>query len=202
MMRFLPVLVGVAAVTASSLDSGRLSGRWSNLEDLPAAGERLNQVKAEIVDWRSEERELDPRQLKVGGVAHSVSRLYVNRKTREQVQMLLICVRPQPISVHEPDVCYAGAGYGRIGELSKITVNEDEFKVGNFAKGGTNPDALRILWGWSTDGHFAAPDNPRRAFGRSSNALFKLYIIRHTGRQEDASTKDPALAFLDVLLPE
>jgi hypothetical protein len=202
MMRFVPVLVGAAVVAASAVDTGWQSGRWSKLEDLSVAAERLQHVKTDIGDWRSENRELDAKMLKKAGVEGNVSRLYVNRKTGARVQMLLICGRPGPISVHEPDVCYTSAGYERIGELQKVTVGNNEFKAGKYEKGLPQPDALRILWGWTVDGNWSAPDNPRWAFGRGTNSLFKLYVIRQSGLDEGADSKDSSIEFLEVLLPE
>jgi hypothetical protein len=202
MMRFLPVLVGVAAVTASAVDSGRSTGRWGRSEDLAVVAERVHLLKPELGEWKSEPRELDARQLEVAGVKEYSSRVYTNRKTGSTVQMLLICGAPGPISVHEPSVCYAGAGYGQSGDLQKVAAGNDEFKAGKFIKGPPKPDALRILWAWSTDGRFQIPDNPRRAFGRNTPALFKLYVIRQVGPEDGNGKKDSSEEFLEVLLPE
>jgi Protein of unknown function (DUF3485) len=202
MMRLLPLLIGVAAVTGSAIDSGRQAGRWGKSDDLPVVAERLKQFKADLGDWRSEPRELDARQMEVAGVASYVSRLYVNRKNGEKLQMLLICGRPGPISVHEPDVCYTNAGYVRTRDLDKVAMGDNEFKAGTFEKGPPQPDSLRIVWGWTTDGQWKAPTNPRQAFGRDTSALLKLYIIRQTGPDDGTAAKEPATEFLSVLIPE
>jgi hypothetical protein len=202
MMRFLPVLVGVAAVAASAIDSGRSTNRWGNSADLDAIAERVTLVKPELGDWTSEPHELDARQLKVAGVTNYISRHYTNRKTGAAMQVLLICGLPGPISVHEPTVCYTSAGFAQAGPIERVAVGPDEFKAGRFVKGSPNPDSLRILWAWTTDGRFQIPDNPRWAFGRGTPALFKLYVIRHTGPHEGADKKDPSVEFLDVFLPE
>jgi hypothetical protein len=201
MLRYLPLLVGVAAVSASALDSGRQSGRWGKSDQLATVAERLHCLSPEIGDWQSEPVKLDARQLQVAGVVSHESRLFKNRKTGARVQMLLICGSPGPISVHEPNVCYTSAGYGQSGELTKQAVGDDVFKVGRFVKGPPNADILRIMWGWTTDGRWLAPDNPRRTFGRGTSALMKLYLIRQVGPDE-GSGNDPAEAFLADLLPE
>jgi hypothetical protein len=202
MMRFVPLLIGIAAVAASAYDSGRVSGRWHKSDDVSVVARKLQQVPAEIGDWRSEERTIDAHQLEIAGVVGYVSRLYVNRKTGERVQLLLICGRPQPISVHTPDVCYAGAGYAQEKDLQKLSVAGDAFKEGKFVKGPPQPDSLRIAWAWSTDGQWSAPDSPRQTFGRGINALFKLYVLRQLGPTDAASTADPIADFLEVMLPE
>jgi hypothetical protein len=203
MTRFLPLLVGVAAVVASAFDSGRQTGRWGQSSDLKAAADRVALVKESFGDWNSTPRQLDARQLKVAGVVGYISRLYVNPATGAKTQVLLICGRPGQIAVHEPDICYGAAGYGRVGELSKLKVGDDEFKVGKFVKGPPNPDALRIVWGWTTgDGKWLAPDNPRGSFGRNTGALYKVYVIRQSEAADADAVEDPALPFLNELLPE
>lgn len=203
MTRFLPLLVGVAAVVASAFDSGRQSGRWGQSAELKLAAEHVGQVKEQIGEWKSTPRKLDARQLQVAGVVGHVSRLYENPATRAHAQVLLICGRPGQISVHEPDVCYGAAGYGRIGELSKVKVGDDEFKVGRFVKGPPHPDALRILWAWTTgDGHWTVPDNPRADFGRNTTPLYKLYVIRQAEAGDADAQEEPLADFLKELLPE
>jgi hypothetical protein len=201
MFRFLPLLIGVAVVTASAVDSGRQSGRWGKADNLAEVSERLHKLSPQIGDWGSEPVELSARQLKSAGVVAHESRLYKNRKTGARVQMLLICGSPGPISKHEPTVCYTSAGYGQSGDLSKQAAGDDIFKVGKFVKGPPNADILRILWGWTTDGRWLAPDNPRLAFGRGTGALMKLYLIQQVG-PDDGATDAAAEAFLDDLLPE
>lgn len=202
MFRSLPLLVGIAAVAAAAFDSGRHSGRWGTSEEMTVVAERLHNVKSEIGDWRSEPEKLDARQLEVAGVESYESRLYVNRKTGARVRILLICGRPGPISVHEPTICYTSAGYGQSGGIEKLALGDDVFKVGKFVKGAPDPDSLRILWAWTTDGRWTAPDNPRRTFGRGTDALMKLYVIRQLGPEDATATQDSAEALLGDLLPE
>jgi hypothetical protein len=202
MLRILPLIIGVAVVAASAYDSGRTSGRWQKSDDVNIVAERLNQVPIQVGDWRAEERPVNAHQLEIAGVVGHVSRMYVNRKTGERVQVLLICGRPQPISVHTPDVCYTSAGYVQEKDLEKLSIGNDVFKVGKFVKGPPNPDSLRIAWAWSTDGDWKAPDSPRHAFGRGISGLFKLYVLRSVGHDESASGKDSITDFLETMLPE
>jgi hypothetical protein len=201
MMRVLTLLAGAAAVAAPALYAGRLTGRWGRSGSLEAAAARVTQVRPELGDWRGRDAALDKRQLEVGGIESYLSRSYVNRATGAEVQVLLICGRPGAISVHTPDVCYAGAGYVQGGQTEKIKVGDDEFKLGKFAKAAPVPDPLRILWAWSpADGRWQAPDSPRQAFARG-DALYKLYVIRRTG--DDGPEADAAATgLLRALLPE
>jgi len=200
-MRFIPLLIGVAAVAASAYDSGRQSGRWQKLTGVDTVAERLKNVPSQVGDWRADERTMDPHELEVAGVVQYVSRLYTNRKTGDRVQILLICGRPGPIAAHPPEVCYASAGYVPEKQAERVAIGSDEFKAGKFVKSKPRNDALKILWAWSTDGDWKAPDYPRQAFGRSTTALFKLYVIRQVPSDEAAGSKDPSVEFLDVMLP-
>jgi hypothetical protein len=103
MTRFLPLLVGVAAVVASAFDSGKQTDRRGPSGDVKAASERVAHVKESFGDWQSVSQELTARQRKIAGVAGYISRLYTNRTTRAQFSVLLICGRPGPISVHTPE---------------------------------------------------------------------------------------------------
>jgi hypothetical protein len=203
MTRFLPLLIGVAAVAASAVDSGRQAGRWGQSEDqLRLLTEHIQLLRPELGDWQSEARPVDARQLEVAQFAGYLSRSYVNRKSGQRVSVLLSCGRAGPIAVHEPDVCYTHAGFAQAGKVEKIRIGDDEFKAGRFEKGPPQPDGLRILWAWSTGGRWLAPDRPRQAFGRGTSALAKLYVLRQTGPDEGIGGADACEQFLSLLLPE
>jgi len=202
MLRFLPILAGFAVVTVSAIDYGRQTGRWHQEDNLSAIKARLEQLPSELGDWRSQSATLDARQMEVARIDGYLLRNYVNRKTGDELQMLLVCGQPGPIAAHTPDVCYAGAGYIQKGKLEKKKVDGNEFVVGNFAKGPPLPDPLCIWWAWSADGHWMAPDYPRLAFGRNTSALCKLYVVRRITPGHEAAVEDSTEDFLRVMLPE
>jgi hypothetical protein len=152
--------------------------------------------------WEGRALEIDAAQLAQAEVVGHCSRRYVNHRTGQEVTILLICGQHGPISVHTPDICYAGAGYAMHGapELHRAGSGA-EFHTARFAKTGANPDPLRIFWAWSDGGPLAAPENPRLAFARAG-ALYKLYVIRRMGSIEEPLDTDPCLDFLKALLPE
>src|SRR5271165_76888 len=122
MMRVLPILSGAVVVIVCGVDYGRHTGRWGTLDGLEAAAARPARVRAEVGDWRSSQTELDAAQLEIAGVAGYTSRKFIHRTTGAEIDVLLICGRPGPMSVHTPDVCYASAGYVQNGpiDLKKI----------------------------------------------------------------------------------
>lgn len=81
-----------------------------------------------------------------------------------------------------------------------------EVKANRFdAPAGSGAEALGILWGWTTDGRWQAPENARVAFGREP-ALYKLYLVHPLTQPGDKPAgqpaTDPVLAeFAKVFLP-
>src|SRR3954451_18636542 len=111
MPRTLPIATALALVIAAGIVHGRWTLRWSKSHAVEAAVARLEGVPTAVGDWNGQELALDPRQLTMAEIAGHVTRRYVNRRSGAAVTVLLVCGRPGPISVHTPDICYAGAGY-------------------------------------------------------------------------------------------
>jgi hypothetical protein len=130
-----------------------------------------------------------------------VHRRYVHRRTGQAVDLLLVCGRAGPTSVHTPDVCYRGSGYDEVGEATRYAApGGGAFWVRRFQKPGPAPAPLRVIYGWNATGAWEAPDSPRTAFaGRA--ALYKLYVIREMARTDEPLEEDPAVDFLRAALP-
>src|SRR5262249_42479481 len=130
-----------------------------------------------------------------------LARRYVNRRTGDEVSVLILCGRPGPIALHPPALCYQGSGYS-------IVSGPDPFPAGaagslqtvRMSKEGHSPDQLRIFWGWSDGGAFAVPANPRMAYA-GAGFLYKLYVVRRLTGVEGSLRDDPAAAFVRELLP-
>ncbi len=205
MYRAMLLLLMAALVVGAGLWHGILSDRWGQSDELTEAVRRLENLKANIGEWDSTALELDPRQLREAEILGYVSRRYVNRISGEQVGMLLIYGRLQPVSVHNPEICFQGAGYvmdkRRLQSIRGALPGQiPEFWSARFTKDPA-PEPLHILWAWSHDGHWLAPEHPRWHFYRAK-ALYKLYLIRQ-GKALDATPIDSTLlAFVRALLPE
>lgn len=206
MYRFFLLLVAVAIVALAGWWHGQQTARWGESDELNQAAKRIDRIKTAIGDWDSRSREIDARQVKVAEIINYASRTYTNRKTGQQVDMLLLCGRPGPISVHTPDACYQGAGYV-MGQLVPQSINgipgftrPPEFWSARFTK-EPGPQMLGILWAWSDGGRWQAPDHPRFVFYRSKY-LYKLYVIRAESSPDDPLVDETTRAFLQELLPE
>jgi hypothetical protein len=205
MLRLLSILAAAAILIASGVVHGLRTDRWGLDPDLEAAAARLDKVADNVGEWHSRPTEMDRRQLKQAEVTAHISRNYVNDRTGASVGVLIVCGRSGPISLHTPDVCYRGQGYVP-GKEDKYEVQvgdvPEEMWVAQFDKPAAPTfDALRIYWGWTTDGIVKAPKEPRVAFN-DQKVLYKVYVIRKLNSPEETAEKDPSREFLAQFLPE
>ncbi|MBP3960690.1 exosortase-associated EpsI family protein [Gemmata sp. G18] len=186
---------------------GVQTDRWRPSGELQNALARLERVPPVCGDWRGEDISYEAGDMARAGIKGCVYRSYRNARTRETVSILLVCGRGGPISVHTPDVCYAGAGYKQLTDTPTKDVEWGEsqkgtFRVARFGKAGVVPTQLEIYWGWSRDGHvWDAPTNPRLSLARLP-AVYKIYVVR----QFVAGTRDESAEscrdFLRQALPD
>jgi len=197
-------VITVLVLVIAGVWNGLLSDRWGDSTDLTAAVKRLEQVRPALGEWVGRPAPIDTRALQLTEVSSYLSRSYLHRGTGEVVNILILCGRPGPVSVHTPDVCYLGAGY-KMGPRAVETWTDvvpgiqAEFWSARFSK-PRDPIPLHISWAWSDGGEWHAPQFPRLAF-INSRVLYKLYVIRPI-RSGTATTDEGLRAFLKELLPE
>jgi hypothetical protein len=160
-----------------------------------------------IGDWHARSDELDEAVLTRAGADGYFLRHYENLDGKK-ITVLLMCGRPGPIALHEPDVCYRGAGYYQNGPIAVWPQKYDsgstsaEFKRGNFSKDdATDVTSVRIEWSWNAGGKWLVPSNPRVAFARSS-VLYKLYIVQSETPSSEQAGEDACKEFLEQMLPK
>jgi hypothetical protein len=206
-MKIIPVTVALTILLLSGVAHGLKTGRWWESHELPAAVARLDHVPREAGDWSGQDVAADPRQLAIAGAVGYVSRRYEDRSTGRSVAFLLLCGRPGPLSVHTPEVCYAGAGCQPIGEPAKRIVRPTdggppgEFWAHTFLKGNAaESQKLRVLYSWNPRNGWAAADYPRLSFA-TAESLYKLYVVSEIDDEEVVSGKDACQEFLKAFLP-
>jgi hypothetical protein len=199
----------IPAVALILITSGLVQGyrihRWGPPRDLRAAGDRLATVPAVIGDWESTTDTIDPRQLEVAEATAHLARCYVNRRTGDEVHVLILCGRPGPVALHPPTLCYQGAGYSVPKKPDPFTVEDSAGPVGTLqtvqmVKEGLSPEPLRVFWAWSNGGAFSTPDDPRMTYIQAG-FLYKLYVVRRLSRIDEPLQDDPATGFVRELLP-
>ncbi len=207
MTRTIPFLVASLFTVLCGFAHGLRTDRWVVSRELQDAAARLAKVPAAFGDWEGLDQKIDGRELEAAGIVGYVMRRYENRRNGAALTVLLVCGRPGRISVHTPDVCYAGAGYVAAQSPERLPLNPGptrptaEVMWADFVKEKASvPAQLRIFWAWSTGGPWKAPENPRLAHA-SHRALYKIYTIRETAGPAGPVDGDPGVAFLKEFLP-
>jgi hypothetical protein len=205
-VRYLPTIIVFAVVLAGGLVSGLWTGRWGSSADLDGLDARLAAVPATVGGWTGRELEMSPQERSVAQANGVLFRRYVDSRTGRAVTLMVVAGRPGPISLHPPEVCFRGAGYEQVGTQSHLDVAGPaggQFWAGRFQKSAAASDVVRVIYGWTATGGWAAPEpqNARFVFARSP-VLFKMYAVRELTRPDEPLEGDPAVEFMRGLLPQ
>jgi Protein of unknown function (DUF3485) len=204
MTRLLPIATAVVVLIAGGVVHGLWTDRWAVQPDAAAAAARMDALPLTIGDWEGEALPVSTRELQ--GLAGYVARRYVNRGTGDAVTLALMCGRPRVVSIHTPDVCYAGSGY-EVAEpvrFGPTGLSEPaEFWTTDMVRTRAAEQArLRVFYAWNATEGWKAPDTPRVTFA-GSPMLYKLYLLRDLPAGGNAPlADDPCLDFFKVLQPE
>jgi hypothetical protein len=205
MIRTLPLLAGLAVVILTGLVHGCWTQRWQPSQALTDAVARLERVPLRIGEWQGHPQEVDDESYARAGAAGYWLRRYVHLRSGQAVSVILMCGRAGPMAVHAPDVCYRSAGFEVVAGPEPYRVSgpagPHEWRALWVRQPGPVPVALRVIWAWSANGDWRAPDHPRLVF-RGAPALYKLYLLREMTRADAGTADDPCPEFLSALLPE
>lgn len=209
MRRNLPILMAIAIVVASGFVHAFWTNRWGTSEELQLAAERLKDVPLKFGEWTGVEEEFDVKEYARAGIVGGQFRRYQNSRTGAVVSTLIVCGQPGPISVHRPEICYAGAGYDQLAATDQTTVDQGPgTEPGGFfwlrmkKQNTVIPEFLGIHYAWSPSGDWQAPDrDPRLVFG-SEPFLYKLYVVLPLGTPEGKPEAKMARGFLSEFVPE
>lgn len=201
----LPIAAFIVIVLATGVLHGLQTGRWHSSTSVREAVERLNAVPAEVGSWKGSDLTISAEELRRAGVEGWVYRRYRNENNGDTVLMLIVCGRPGPISVHTPEVCYAGSGYRALGDPQRkeIRVGASQTRsVWALRFKGPTAEAvppIEVNWAWNAGNDWTAPDKPRWVFARDS-ALYKLYVIADVPSAVAAKKRDPCGDFMQTTL--
>jgi hypothetical protein len=203
MTRILPMLTAVAILAAGGVVHGLWTDRWSAQPDAVAAAARMDALPLTVGDWEGEALPVSSRELQ--GLGGYVARRYVNRAAGDVVTLALMCGRPRAVSIHSPDVCYAGSGY-EVAEPARFApgglAEPAEFWTTDMVRThAADQSRLRVFYAWAASGAWQAPDTPRVAFA-GSPVLYKLYLLRDLPAGSAPLAEDPCLDFFKVMQPE
>lgn len=193
-------VVVFGGVAADSL----FAGRSENPVDLIRASDRLSQIPKQIERWDSTDGTIDSKEIEIAKIHGWLRREYRNQQTGYSVTVTLLNGPAGPMCVHPPTACFEGVGYtlssgptvtAAAGSDGKeVVFNRASFRADN----SRSSETVRVHWGWSADGQWDAPANPRLTY-RGFPALYKLYIVDRT-TDHGADIKQ-AESFLHDALP-
>lgn len=178
---------------------------------LPAGGEsavraqaRLNGIPKEFGDWKGADIEATEKTTKYMKVAEAnayLNRLYTNAITKKAISVSILYGNQGAMCAHDPNTCYAGSGYNGVGRGTRKELAGSTLWLSRFEKGDPTPEGLDVCWGFTADGMWAAPDNPRWSFA-SRGMLYKIYAQRAVAVGSSTPDADnPVLGFLNQFLP-
>jgi hypothetical protein len=204
MRSWLPV-AALAAVLLPGIGHAVYTGRLTMSSEPAASAARLAGLAADFDGWESKSITIDSRQVIRAELAGYVARVYGQRGQDEKIGVFLACGRPGPISVHTPEICYAGIGYSMVGARKTVTVEcsgySAEFFMATFVKPSPSGEQkLRIYWSWKGDGAWQAPAHARWTFGGRS-VLHKLSVIQSLAGADKVSD-ETCLRFIQALIPK
>jgi hypothetical protein len=209
MQNVLKFAAAMALLIGLGLAHGRLTDRWGVPAAVKETAQLVNRVPAEVAGWTSRELEVSERTMLVAGAEGMLKREYRDPKSGKSVQVMVVCGRPGPISLHPPTVCFVGSGMqqreAEVRQTIDVDGNGHEFLVADFRPPGVLTEWARTYWGWSTDtALWHAPEDPRiEHAGRPY--LYKLYFttpIDLTAAEAEVETDPEALAFMQTFLRE
>lgn len=206
-----PAAIAVLVILVAGVCHGRWTNRWGLASELDASIVNLPKLPLQIGEWKGEDVPMNEEQKQqialVGGIISSVMRRYVNTRTGESLDLLVVCGPPGPIAAHTPQTCYAGSGYDLEGTETpyeaKLGPNGEvaEFWKGDFRKvGRVASSGLRIYWSWSPDGVWKADTNPRVTYV-SARALYKVYVVNQATMTGEPRESEAGPQFIRQMLP-
>jgi hypothetical protein len=203
MKRILPVAATVVALIACGVVHGLWTDRWVARPDPADAAARFDALPLTLGDWQGEALTVSPRELQ--GLSGYLARSYVHRQTGEAVTVALMCGRPRLVSVHSPDVCYAGDGYA-VADPSKFSPaglpEPAEFWTTDMVRTrAAEQSRLRVFFAWTASGAWEAPDAARVTYA-GTPVLYKLYLLRDLPPGSAPLADDPCLDLFKRLQPE
>ena len=198
---------GFFALLAASGADAVLNRGLNDPEAVKTAAARLSLIPDQIGRWTSLPEEIDEREKRLAGIGGSLRRTYRHSENGYVVSLTVLCGAAGPMSVHPPTACFEGVGYELSSGPNVVTfktadaesdfdtvLNRAAFRLPD----ATSSDIVRVFWGWSDDGIWKAPENPRLTF-RGQPYLFKLYVVDRSLQQADDVQQ--AETFLEQALP-
>jgi hypothetical protein len=201
----LGTLLTVALTVAVGILQGSLSNRWGASDFQRQAGLKLEAFPKTFGEWEmvGKPEQLDQNSLDQLQPYGYLQRRYENRKSKAVVSMTVLLGPNGRISVHTPEVCFAGRNHEQLGERVKIRIpekeGEDSVWKTSFRLQGVDAQLQNIYYSWSSGDHWDASENPRVSYA-TKPLLYKIQLSNIVSA-ESSLQADPAILFLTDFFP-
>ncbi len=206
LLAVVPFVVALPLAVASAVWQGNQTERWGKFPELDVCAKRVDLIPLEIGDWQGTlGPKMEPDIRQYAGAVGDTQISFVNKTTREHVNVLVVCGRLLDVWDHRPDRCYPAHGYEEKGDRSpqtiKVPPNDTpaEFQMSVYSLKNP-PQEVRVYWAWSNDGKWIAPDGLRDDFSRIK-PVFKIQIESPVGRENQSPLEGPAADLIKELIP-
>ena len=195
-MKTLAPLLACVAIAAGAAAHGAATHRWSTLAPAQTAMDRLHAHAVTLGDYQSEEV---PNDLPLKEKSTGTCRRYTSAGQNQGFMVSVISGAAGSVATHTPDVCYVASGYKMMRPPLRETIDVPgvgsvSYYVSEFVKTtATRTERQRVRWSWTADGTWAAPDNPRFAYLRTTN-LAKVYIVTQVSEADALAVAEDAPA--------
>lgn len=197
--RSLSMALLLTALLLSGLIHGLLDGRWSQAANFEMRASQLDQLPEKIGNWELVEQQ--PLANNVQAILQcygSTNRVYMDSKTKQQVNVAVMYGPRGPIAVHTPEVCYDSVGTRRVTRREARTIQSSDFNHQlwslQFARNRDGSE-FEVWYGWTDGDRWHAARYPRFWMTES---LYKIQLAGPVGE----GSEQPCREFLEEFLPE
>lgn len=203
-MRYAVIGISVAMLAALGVSDALRSERLH-----AAAGEeqlRLDAIPLKFGDWTGEHRPMADKVVRNAGAVAYANRVYTRGGPRPgAVSVLILAGSPGDLAAHDPERCYGATGHRSIGGKSREQIDAAGAAHAlwrqPFERETLPAGRIEVYWGWTTDGHWLAPEEARLEFSGAS-ILYKIYVSRTLPPSaDDAEPYNPAAELVAELIP-
>ena len=218
-------LVVVGLTLASGMIHGSLTNRWGPPPAMVAAARKLEGVPTQFGHWQMErELEMDETTKNMLELAGWINRSYVNQSTGQIVHVSVLLGPAGRISVHTPEICMPSRKYVQndrrkripiptavspqsstedsdgIASKNSVDVPENSLWGLTFQSREASGELLRVYYGWSRGGPWAATGGPRYEYA-GSPYLYKIQLAAAVPPLTLSEETDPCQEFLTEFFP-
>jgi hypothetical protein len=209
---FAPLALVATLAVVCTVVQGIHTERWTDLtdsEELHAMAKRLEDTPLFFGEWQGTEQKADDdllKQYERAKVNGWFNARFENVRTGKIVFVSLVVGHRRHVAIHTPDQCMVGAGFQKLEEERPESVvlptgGEARVLTSQFLKVDPNvTQNQRILWCWSSDGKWIAPQMGRVELTGSPH-WYKLYVTTVLPGQQRTSDISDSKEFLRQFLP-